>query len=243
MSTSADVGTGADATSARYAPGGPGSGRIAVVDDVEANVRLLKRVLLGADLGTVEGDCDPKEALARCLADPPDVLLLDLHMPGLDGFAFLSRLRAGLPEGAFVPVIVLTADATNEARDAALRAGAMDFLTKPFDAVEVVLRVRNMLQTSQLYRAVNRHNAQLQAALRERLAAEEAEAKQRALKLRQIEQMLCTDAPAMVFQPILETSTGIVRGVEALARFGGEPRRPPNEWFAQALEVGLGARL
>ena len=220
---------------------------VVVLDDVDANVTLLRRVLELGGVGGVTGFTDPGAALRHCLADPPDVLLLDLHMPGLDGFAFLAALRDGLPADAFVPVIVLTADVTTDARDRALGAGAKDFLTKPFDTVEVLLRVRNMIQTAQLYRTVNRSNAYLRRVLDAKLAAEHEAAERRRDMVARIEEVLSAGGPTMVFQPILQTTTGALLGVEALARFpsrsAAEPVRPPDQWFAEAAGAGLGTAL
>jgi signal transduction histidine kinase len=131
-----------------------GGSTVVVVDDQPANVLLLERLLKRAGIGQVVGVTDPRAGLERCLADPPDLLLLDLRMPHLDGVTFLHRLRAGLPAETFLPVLVLTADTAPHAKEAALTAGATDFLTKPFDSIEVLLRVRNLLQARALYTRV-----------------------------------------------------------------------------------------
>lgn len=150
--------------------------RVVVVDDHPGNVLVLRRLLEMGGLQDVEGYTDPRLALERCLESPPDLMLLDLRMPGLDGFAVLAALRAALPAGAFLPVLVLTADDSAETKSQALASGAKDFLAKPFDATEVVLRVRNLLETKDLYSRLQRHNAQLQAELDEQLARERREA-------------------------------------------------------------------
>jgi EAL domain-containing protein (putative c-di-GMP-specific phosphodiesterase class I)/FixJ family two-component response regulator len=217
--------------------------RVVVVDDVDANVALLRRVLTGAGVCSVDTYTNPIDALKDCLDCPPDLILLDLHMPGLDGMAFLEALRRELPADAFVPVIMLTADSTQEARQNVLTAGAKDFLTKPFDSVEVLLRVRNMLETTHLYRAVSQQNAYLQAVIDEKTVAERhLQARRRRLR-ETVEEAITSDALSIVFQPIVDIATGTVVGVEALARFSSEPIRPPNEWFADAAEVGLGTKL
>ena len=125
--------------------------RILVVDDREANVRLLERMLETAGVTQVHTLTDPREAVKRCLELEPDLLLLDLHMPHLDGVAVLTALRAALPDGVFLPVIVLTADLSSDAKERALAAGAKDFLAKPLDRTEVLLRVGNLLETRALY--------------------------------------------------------------------------------------------
>jgi CheY-like chemotaxis protein len=137
--------------------------RVVIVDDNSANVRVLQRLLEDAGLDGAEGFTDGRRALDRCLDSPPDLLLLDLRMPGLDGFAVLQALQSALPSDAFLPVLVLTGDDSVETKEQALAAGAKDFLAKPFDAVEVVLRVRNLLETKDLYTRLQLAHAQLQA--------------------------------------------------------------------------------
>jgi putative two-component system response regulator len=135
--------------------------RVLVVDDSTANVELLRRILRAAGYETVDGETDPRRVVDRFDDDPPDVILLDLHMPYMDGFGVLELLRARSAR-SFVPIIVLTADATPEARLRALAAGATDFLTKPFDVSEVVLRVRNVTRTQRLYRQLQELNTHLE---------------------------------------------------------------------------------
>ncbi|HET7722257.1 MAG TPA: ATP-binding protein [Acidimicrobiales bacterium] len=143
--------------------------RILVIDDNPANVLLLQRLLRTAGLVNVDGYTDPRAALERCVDSVPDLLLLDLHMPPPDGFGVMEALQARLPPDVFLPVLVLTADAGGEIKRRALAAGAKDFLTKPLDNVEVVLRVRNLLETQQLVRhlgdAAARERALRQAAV------------------------------------------------------------------------------
>lgn len=119
--------------------------RILIVDDEPANVLLLERVLQRDGFENIEGTTDARDGLASFRDRRPDILLLDLHMPGLDGLAVMQRLEGRVEAGAFVPVLILTADTTPEARQAALRAGAAGFLTKPIDPAEVVDRVRSLL--------------------------------------------------------------------------------------------------
>jgi EAL domain-containing protein (putative c-di-GMP-specific phosphodiesterase class I) len=214
-----------------------------VVDDGPANVRLLQRLLRAAGVTTVDGYTDPAKALAACEHSLPDVLLLDLHMPGLDGFAVMDALRSMLPGDAFLPVLVLTADDDAVVKQRALAAGAKDFLTKPFDAIEVVLRVRNLLETKDLYTRLQRHNAHLQAELDAQQAAERRQAEEFRQSVCRIERVLSENLMTMVFQPIVSLVDGRLVGVEALARFAAEPRRPPNEWFAEANAIGRGVDL
>ncbi len=124
--------------------------RILIVDDDPASILLLSAVLreTGAD---VRGVTEPGDALRAFHQFEPDLVLLDLRMPGPDGFDILRCLRTPRAFAGYLPVVVLTADATTEARDAALELGADDFLTKPLDRTEIVVRVRNLLLTRRLY--------------------------------------------------------------------------------------------
>ena len=139
------------------------SGRIFIVDDQEPNVRLLELVLARAGFGNVRSFRGGQEMLDALATDEPDLILLDLHMPGLDGFAVLQALATWIADDDYLPILVLTADAERRARATALAGGARDFLVKPFDAEEVVLRVRNLLQTRWLHDSVRARNAELVA--------------------------------------------------------------------------------
>ncbi|MDQ7849897.1 MAG: response regulator [Armatimonadota bacterium] len=141
---------------------------ILVVDDEETNVLLLRRLLEQAGYSGVVSTTDPRQVLPLHQALSPDLILLDLHMPYLDGFAVLERLRPHIPSGDYLPVVVLTADITAQAKRRALAAGAKDFLTKPFDATEVLLRVHNLLETRRLHRQLQEHNRLLEERVRER---------------------------------------------------------------------------
>jgi CheY-like chemotaxis protein/nitrogen-specific signal transduction histidine kinase len=140
--------------------------RILVVDDEPANVRLLERILTEAGYRQVRGTTDSRQALPLYREWGPDLILLDLMMPHLDGIAVMGELA--IPADVFLPVLVLTADATAEAKKRALEAGAKDFLTKPFDRLEVLLRIKNLLDTRALYLELERHNRSLERMVEER---------------------------------------------------------------------------
>lgn len=217
--------------------------RVMVVDDNLSNVTLLQRLLRTAGVDGVEGFTDPAEALARCSSALPDLILLDLHMPRIDGFAVMASLDEMVPEDGFLPVLVLTADASTQTKQRALASGAKDFLAKPFDSIEVVLRVRNLLETTALYARLHRSRAELQAELDERRAREQAAAAEFWERSSRIDAVLRENAMSIVFQPIVDLRSGSVMGTEALARFEGEPQRPPNQWFAEAATVGRGEEM
>lgn len=120
--------------------------KILIIDDEPSNVRLLERML---DLfGGLEyrTTTDPREAVSMFAEFQPDLVLTDLHMPHIDGYGLMEQLRQLIPEGSFLPIVVLTADITAETRRKALATGASDFITKPLDTTEVQLRIRNLLE-------------------------------------------------------------------------------------------------
>ena len=217
--------------------------RVLIVDDQEPNVRLLQAMLTMAGVPHIEGITDPRLAVERVLGFRPDVLLLDLHMPGMDGVAVLEELRRVLPSDVFLPVVVLTADATSGARERALAAGAKDFLTKPIDRLEVLLRVSNLLETRALYVRVQNERAQLEQELAEQRRRERLLGEERRERLARIDAAIAVDGLRMVFQPIVELKDARVVGYEALARFTGPPQRSPDQWFAEADAVGRGTEL
>ncbi|QJD66781.1 response regulator [Xanthomonas campestris pv. badrii] len=126
--------------------------RILIVDDEPANVRLLEDLLQREGFQQVIATTDPQRVMGLVSAFAPDLILLDLKMPELDGYALLEQLaRLSDPEH-FLPVIVLTADPSRSARHRALGLGAKDFLTKPLDTFEVALRVWNVAETTVLFK-------------------------------------------------------------------------------------------
>ena len=132
------------------------SSRILIVDDLPDNLRLLEELLAREGFTQVVSTTEPEQALALHAAFDPDLVLLDLMMPGLSGYAVLEQLERLRHPQDFRPVLVLTADATSQARRRALSLGAKDFLTKPFDPIEAMLRVWNLLETRLLYKQLRR---------------------------------------------------------------------------------------
>lgn len=139
----------------------PGS-RIVVVDDEQANLDLIDRVLVRQGYRHVVSTTDPRWMLDHLDDLAPDLIVLDLHMPDLDGFEVLRRLAIAVPGTDFVPQLVVTADSTAGTRQAALALGAHDFLNKPIDVIETALRVANLLATRMLHVRLQEHNQRLE---------------------------------------------------------------------------------
>jgi putative two-component system response regulator len=138
--------------------GDGGAATILIVDDQESNLRLLERVLTNAGYSSFVSTSDPLKAVDLYVQYRPDLVVLDLHMPQLDGLGVLERLNAHVPADAYVPVLVLTGDLSPTSKQRALSAGAKDFLGKPFDPLEVVLRIKNLLEARSLYVTLQRQN-------------------------------------------------------------------------------------
>ncbi|HMA36033.1 MAG TPA: HD domain-containing phosphohydrolase [Chloroflexia bacterium] len=148
--------------------------KILIVDDTEANVRYLERVLQRAGAQQVQSTTDAREVLGLVTATPPDLIVLDLMMPYLDGFAVMQQLQPLIPPGTYLPILVITADISSEAKQQALLAGAKDFLTKPFDPVEALLRIGNLIETRHLHQQLQNQNQLLEEKVRVRTQELEA---------------------------------------------------------------------
>ncbi|HSR41863.1 MAG TPA: HD domain-containing phosphohydrolase, partial [Longimicrobiales bacterium] len=144
--------------------------RILVVDDEPANIELLRRILEPEGYPELLTTTDPTEVVDLYRENDPDLVLLDVMMPGIDGFKVLENLRDEGSTAAFLPVLVLTSDHTHEAKRRALAGGAKDFLTKPLSPAEVRLRVRNLLETRFLHLELQDQNRLLEERVRDRTA-------------------------------------------------------------------------
>lgn len=144
--------------------------RILVVDDEPSNVLVLEHLLEQAGYRQVRSTTDPSAVEEMYRTFKPDVILLDLHMPVMDGFAVMRTLAGFIDPGDYVPILVLTADVTHKSKRAALEGGAKDFVTKPFDHAEVLARVGNLLDTRSLHVQLRSHNDRLEVMVRERTA-------------------------------------------------------------------------
>lgn len=143
--------------------------KILIIDDEPANVALLQEILVEAGYTRMETVRDSKLALDSCRTFEPDLILLDLMMPPPDGFAILEALQPQREE-SFLPVVVLTADTSEQTKRRALENGASDFLCKPFDHTEVILRIRNLLETRRVHLLLDNQRAALEEAFLERTA-------------------------------------------------------------------------
>ncbi|MDH5589586.1 MAG: response regulator, partial [Gemmatimonadota bacterium] len=142
--------------------------RILVIDDEAQNVRSLTRLLTWAGYTTIRGVTESADAVRTFVEWEPDLLLLDLRMPGMDGFEVMEALSPLVPDGEYLPILVLTGDLDDTSRNRALTAGARDFLTKPFETTEVLLRIENLLETRHLHQRLRRQNVHLEHKVQER---------------------------------------------------------------------------
>jgi len=143
--------------------------KILIIDDEPVNVALLEEILVEAGYSRFESVLDSRLALQVYKTFQPDLVLLDLMMPPPDGFAILESFSSQSEEN-FLPVVVLTADTNEKTKRRALEAGATDFLLKPFDHVEVALRIRNLLNSRRAHLLLDNQRAALEDAVRERTA-------------------------------------------------------------------------
>ncbi|MCA9839899.1 MAG: response regulator [Trueperaceae bacterium] len=130
--------------------------KILIVDDQTPNLVLMERVLKAYDFNNVETTADTNYALELYKEEQPDLLILDLHMPQKNGFAMLESIAAIHAKDDYCPILILTADVNVEAKKQALSLGATDFINKPFDMNEVILRIHNLLHTRILFNQMDR---------------------------------------------------------------------------------------
>ncbi len=211
---------------------------VLIVDDNVSNVALFEALLRQEGLVSVTTTTDPRTVMDNLADWDPDLVLLDLHMPHIDGFEVLGQVQQ-FAAGSYLPVLVMTADSTLTARDRALGAGAQDYLTKPIDTIEATLRIANLLHTRRLYSALR---SRVGAPRTVQPAGTPLQARE---DVRQrITRVLADEDPlTMVFQPVVDLATMATVGHEALARFPDHGLAGPDRWFREASEVGLGAEL
>jgi len=137
--------------------------KILIVDDEDTAIRCLELALRKSDFLNFRGVTDSALARETFLKFQPDLVLLDLNMPNLDGFGVLAQIRAEEAAGDFVPVMILTGECTSDARSRAMAAGASDFLDKPVDYSVLLLRIKNALRTRFLFRQNQELRARLES--------------------------------------------------------------------------------
>src|SRR6202795_681549 len=135
-------------------------GKVLIVDNQEVSVLLLERLLRGAGYVSITSTTDPGEGWALHGKNSYDLILLDIEMPGMDGFQVMEGLKEIETEG-YLPVLAITAQPTHKLR--ALQGGAKDFISKPFDLAEVLMRVHNMLEVRLLHQAANKYGKMLES--------------------------------------------------------------------------------
>jgi signal transduction histidine kinase len=159
--------------------------KILIVDDEPSNVRLLERILELYGVGQVCSTTDPRKTLGCVFEFEPDLVLLDLNMPYMDGFTVMAQIKEAVPAESYLPIVVLTADITAETKRRALSAGAHDFLTKPLDNSEVILRIKNLLENRflnlEMQNRVRERTAQLEDTLEQLSSTQQAVVKQERL--------------------------------------------------------------
>lgn len=216
--------------------------RVLVVDDNPANTTLVARILNRAGLADVLEVQDPTQVQAVLEEQDPDIVLLDLRMPVMDGFAVLEVIQRQAA-GNYLPVVVVTADDSHESVERALDMGAHDFLAKPFNAAELVLRVRNLLLNRLAYQELRRSRAWLRTRL-DLFEPDMAHVGEDPAAVRTLIQATI-DAGAfdLALQPVVDMRDDTVLGAEALARFPVGVLGNTAAWFAAAREVGLVAEI
>jgi EAL domain-containing protein (putative c-di-GMP-specific phosphodiesterase class I)/AmiR/NasT family two-component response regulator len=216
--------------------------RVVIIDGAPDEAAYLESLLQRAGIRRVHHLSDPGELLDRFHRLEPDLVVLDLQLPGVDGLTLLSRIvrRAA---GTYVPVLALTSGTVNEAPRRALSIGARDYLPRPLNSIDVLLRVGNLLETRHLHQQLRRLDTSLAAEVDRKRRLENLDPQVRQTKCDLVLAALAGQAFQMVFQPVVDLFNGTTLGHEALARFDLEPARSPNEWFADAADVGLGYAL
>ena len=139
--------------------------KVLIVDDQETNVRLLEKILCSAGYECITSTTDPRAVYGLHRDNNYDLILLDLQMPGMDGFQVIEGLKA-IETGSYVPVLVITAQPELKLR--ALKAGAKDFISKPFDLAELKTRIHNMLEVRLLYKKMEKYSRLLEQTVLER---------------------------------------------------------------------------
>jgi PAS domain S-box-containing protein len=216
--------------------------RILIVDDKESNLSLLEGLLKKQGYSNYKSLSDPRQVIPTVQEWEPDLILLDLMMPHMDGFAVMQALKPLIAQDDYLPILVLTADVTPEAKRRALSGGAMDFLTKPFDATEVTLRVNNLLQTRFLHWQLQNQNVLLEAKVVERTAElRESEARARVLLNAMPDMMFRLDRNGVFLDYKADTSELYAQTEDTLIGKRNRDISPPE--FGDLIEHYIDASL
>jgi EAL domain-containing protein (putative c-di-GMP-specific phosphodiesterase class I)/DNA-binding response OmpR family regulator len=217
--------------------------RIVAIDDQPANLVALAELLRVDGFGAVHTTTRPAEVLAAIDAGAVDLLICDIQMPEINGLALIEQVRARLQPRQYLPILMVTAHASPDVVRHALSAGAQDLVRKPFDAAELLLRVRNLLETRSLHLELEEQRRWLQAEVHRHEQEAARLAEERAGKAANVERALAPGALRLVFQPIVDVRDRALLGMEALTRFTVTPERTPDVWFSEAQEVGRAVDL
>ena len=215
---------------------------ILIVDDQEANVQLLEQMLREAGYQRITSTTDPHAVCALHRDNHYDLILLDLQMPGMDGFQVMEGLKE-IEIDSYVPILVITAQPGHKLR--ALASGAKDFISKPFDLIEVKTRIHNMLEVRLLYKQLEHYNQELEQTVQERTAElRESEARFRRLTELSSDWYWEQDENGdftKVYGPVLE-----MLGIPVDTTLPGETRETQgarwNKAERAALEANIAAR-
>src|SRR5690606_6752831 len=134
----------------------------------EYNISLLERILARAGFNHVHSLMDPLQVQTALVDIGPDIVLLDMHMPNMDGLQVLKMIREQTGVDNYLPILMLTADVSTELKQQGLEAGVNDYLTKPYDRMEVILRINNLLKTRQQHIQIQQHRNELEERVHER---------------------------------------------------------------------------
>ncbi len=143
------------------------NGKILIIDDNETNTMLLEQMLSQSGFNFIQSVTDSRKAMNTFLDFKPDLILLDLNMPYLNGFEVMEQFKKIEPD-SHPPILILTANTNNDARIQALEGGALDFLNKPFNMVEGLARIKNMLRVRVFHNQINNQNQELDLKVKER---------------------------------------------------------------------------